>query len=97
MHPDESRSQSSKDDTEEQASKQVFTEIKSPSGDSLHAGDPFSDHNPDHITENQIQHMEREAGDGQNDSNNEKREWQRKYLMSDEVIDIYAPSNKYNS
>ncbi|KAF2897073.1 hypothetical protein ILUMI_09100 [Ignelater luminosus] len=77
LHPggtDENRSQSSKDDTEEQGSKQVFTEIKSPSGDSLHVGDPFSDHNPDHITENQIQHMQREAGDGQNDSNNEKRE-----------------------
>jgi len=71
----ENRSPSNKSDTEEQANKpEAFTEIKSPSSDSIRVGDPFAEQDTDHIAENQIQHMQREAGDGQNDSSNDKGE-----------------------
>lgn len=54
----------------------MFTQVKSPMNENTTI-DPFAnEQDTEQISDKQIQHMEREAGDGQNDLSNEKDEWQ---------------------
>ncbi|KAF5290093.1 hypothetical protein FQA39_LY14874 [Lamprigera yunnana] len=68
---DENRSEAHISDSE--SKQEVFTEIKSPTGDTGNIGDPFSGSNTNKENENLIQNMRREAGDGDS-SNNDKHE-----------------------